>query len=74
MPADSSPPTVTYRPIGVVRSPFTMPVGMPLQSVAAADVRGQIVLRPSSPPRSPTSTASPTCTSSPTCTGARPAA
>jgi tRNA-Thr(GGU) m(6)t(6)A37 methyltransferase TsaA len=33
---------VVYRPIGVVRSPFTELEGMPLQSVAAADVRGTI--------------------------------
>jgi tRNA-Thr(GGU) m(6)t(6)A37 methyltransferase TsaA len=37
---------VTYRPIGVVRSPFTRPDGMPLQSVAAAEVLGRIELRP----------------------------
>jgi tRNA (adenine37-N6)-methyltransferase len=35
---------ITYRPIGIVRSPFTDRVGMPLQSVAAADVRGRIEL------------------------------
>jgi tRNA (Thr-GGU) A37 N-methylase len=33
---------VVYRPIGVVRSPFTALEGMPLQSVAAEDVRGTI--------------------------------
>lgn len=38
---------VTYHPIGVVRSPFTERAGMPLQSVAAVDVRGQIELEPS---------------------------
>jgi tRNA (adenine37-N6)-methyltransferase len=35
---------VTYAPIGVVRSRFTERQGMPLQSVAAADVHGQIEL------------------------------
>jgi tRNA-Thr(GGU) m(6)t(6)A37 methyltransferase TsaA len=39
-------PTVTYDAIGVVRSPFTELDGMPLQSVAAEDVRGQIEVRP----------------------------
>jgi tRNA (adenine37-N6)-methyltransferase len=42
MGLDDSPPTVAYEPIGVVRSPFTDLDGMPLQSVAAADVHGQI--------------------------------
>lgn len=37
---------ITYHPIGVVRSPFTERQGMPLQSVAAADVHGQIQLQP----------------------------
>ncbi|HEX4008427.1 MAG TPA: tRNA (N6-threonylcarbamoyladenosine(37)-N6)-methyltransferase TrmO [Solirubrobacteraceae bacterium] len=46
MAAESPLPSVTYRPIGVIRSPFTTPEGMPLQSVAAADVHGQIVLAP----------------------------
>jgi tRNA (adenine37-N6)-methyltransferase len=45
MAAEPPPPSVTYRPIGVVRSPFTTPEGMPLQAVAAADVQGRIVLR-----------------------------
>lgn len=45
MPAQP-PPSVTYRPIGIVRSPFTTAEGMPLQAVAAADVHGQIVLAP----------------------------
>ena len=35
---------VTYRPIGVVRSPFTRRDGMPLQSVAAAEVTGRVEL------------------------------
>jgi tRNA (adenine37-N6)-methyltransferase len=33
---------ITYQPIGVVRSPFTERQGMPLQSVAAAEVHGRI--------------------------------
>jgi tRNA (adenine37-N6)-methyltransferase len=37
---------VVYRPIGVVRSPFTQFDGMPLQSVAAADVEGTIEIDP----------------------------
>lgn len=38
--------TISYEPIGLVRSPFTNLAGMPLQSVAAADVRGRIELFP----------------------------
>src|SRR5262245_31467068 len=37
---------VTYRPIGVVRSPFTECAGMPLQPVSAQDVVGRIELEP----------------------------
>jgi tRNA-Thr(GGU) m(6)t(6)A37 methyltransferase TsaA len=40
------PDSVTYRPVGVVRSPFTKREGMPLQSVAAAEVHGRIELQP----------------------------
>jgi tRNA-Thr(GGU) m(6)t(6)A37 methyltransferase TsaA len=40
VPAD--PVSIRYEPIGVVRSPFSELEGMPLQPVAAADVRGQI--------------------------------
>jgi tRNA-Thr(GGU) m(6)t(6)A37 methyltransferase TsaA len=35
---------IRYHPVGVVRSPFTVLEGMPLQSVAAGEVRGQIVI------------------------------
>jgi tRNA-Thr(GGU) m(6)t(6)A37 methyltransferase TsaA len=38
------PEPVTYRPVGFVRSPFQDLAGMPLQSVAADDVRGEIVI------------------------------
>lgn len=37
-------PPISYEPIGVVHSPFTTLQGMPLQSVAAADVEGEIEL------------------------------
>ena len=37
---------VTYEPIGIIRTPFTTLAGMPLQSVAAQAVSGQIELRP----------------------------
>jgi tRNA-Thr(GGU) m(6)t(6)A37 methyltransferase TsaA len=37
---------VTYRPIGVVRSPFTKTEGMPIQAVAAGCVRGCVELDP----------------------------
>ena len=40
------PMIVTYEAIAVVRSPFTSLEGMPLQSVAAQDVRGEIELLP----------------------------
>ena len=39
------PEEVRFRPIGVVRSPFSDLDGMPLQSVAAADVEGRIEIR-----------------------------
>ena len=39
------PEAVRFRPIGVVRSPFSDLSGMPLQSVAAADVEGRIEIR-----------------------------
>jgi tRNA-Thr(GGU) m(6)t(6)A37 methyltransferase TsaA len=42
--ADVPRDPIIYRPIGVVRSPFTSPEGMPLQSVAAAEVHGRIEL------------------------------
>jgi tRNA (adenine37-N6)-methyltransferase len=38
---------ITYRAIGVVHSPYTTLEGMPLQSVGAPDVRGQIEIDPS---------------------------
>jgi tRNA-Thr(GGU) m(6)t(6)A37 methyltransferase TsaA len=37
---------ISYRPIGTVRSPFTRLDGMPLQSVAADEVRGRIEVLP----------------------------
>ena len=40
------PPSVTYEPVGVVRSPFTSTEGMPLQPIAASEVRGRIEIRP----------------------------
>lgn len=41
-----APDTVSYEPIGVVRSPFSAFEGMPLQSVAGAEVHGQIEVHP----------------------------
>jgi tRNA (adenine37-N6)-methyltransferase len=35
---------VTYTPIGIVHTPFTSPVGMPVQTVAATGVAGTIEL------------------------------
>ena len=37
---------ISYTPIGVIRSPFTEPAGMPIQSVAAKGVAGIIELVP----------------------------
>lgn len=42
-----APDAIAYQPIGVVRSPFVTFEGMPLQSVAAPDARGQIDIHPS---------------------------
>lgn len=36
--------TIRYKPIGVIRTPFRSLTGMPIQSVAAANIRGTIVL------------------------------
>jgi len=38
---------VTFRPIGVIRTPFPDSAGMPIQAVAAVGVRGRIELEPS---------------------------
>ena len=37
---------ITYRPIGIIRSPFTELVGMPVQAAGAAGVAGRIELLP----------------------------
>lgn len=37
---------ISYTPIGVIRSPFTEPAGMPIQSVAVTGVAGTIELIP----------------------------
>ncbi len=37
---------VLLRPIGVVRSPFTDPIGMPIQPAAARGVRGEVEVLP----------------------------
>jgi tRNA (adenine37-N6)-methyltransferase len=38
--------TVTFTPIGIVRTPFSAHEGMPIQTVAARGVRGRIELDP----------------------------
>jgi tRNA (adenine37-N6)-methyltransferase len=38
---------ITFRPIGVIRSPFTTTEGMPIQAASAGGVRGTIELDPS---------------------------
>jgi tRNA-Thr(GGU) m(6)t(6)A37 methyltransferase TsaA len=43
----AAPETIAYEVIGVIRSPWTTFEGMPLQSVAAPDVHGQIEIHPS---------------------------
>jgi tRNA (adenine37-N6)-methyltransferase len=40
------PEAICYQAVGVVRSPFTGLEGMPLQSVAGAEIRGQIEIHP----------------------------
>jgi tRNA (Thr-GGU) A37 N-methylase len=45
VPPEDPPEAITYRPIGFVRSPFSRLEGMPLQSVAAGEVCGQIEIR-----------------------------
>jgi tRNA (adenine37-N6)-methyltransferase len=42
-----APEAITYRAIGIVRSPYATLEGMPLQSVGAPEVRGQIEIHPS---------------------------
>ena len=37
---------VAYRPIGVIRTPFAEPAGMPVQAVAATGIAGSIELDP----------------------------
>jgi tRNA (adenine37-N6)-methyltransferase len=46
MDGTGSPEAICYQAVGVVRSPFTALEGMPLQSVAAPEVRGQIEIDP----------------------------
>ena len=38
--------SITYRPIGIVHSPFTTLEGMPLQTIAAEGVRGSVEIEP----------------------------
>lgn len=38
--------SITFHPIGVVRSPFTDPVGMPIQPGGARGVRGEVEVDP----------------------------
>lgn len=42
---DASTP-ITYRPIGVVRSPFRSPQGMPVQPLRGKEVRGRVEVLP----------------------------
>jgi tRNA-Thr(GGU) m(6)t(6)A37 methyltransferase TsaA len=37
--------TISYRPVGILRSPFRRLDGMPLQSVAAGEVRARVEIR-----------------------------
>ena len=39
--------TITYRPIGIIHSPFKETVGMPIKAAAATGVAGSIALEPS---------------------------
>lgn len=38
--------SITYTPIGIIRTPFAVEAGMPIQAVAAQGVRGRIELDP----------------------------
>ncbi len=38
--------SIAYTPIGVIRTPFTDPAGMPIQPAAAAGIRGTVEIRP----------------------------
>jgi len=33
---------ITYRPIGIIHSPFKKPIGVPIQSKAAKGIKGTI--------------------------------
>jgi tRNA (adenine37-N6)-methyltransferase len=46
MDQGGNPDPICYQPVGVVRSPFTTLEGIPLQSVAGAEIRGQIEIHP----------------------------
>jgi tRNA (adenine37-N6)-methyltransferase len=46
MDEPETPETICYHAVGVVRSPFNRAEGMPLQSVAGGEIRGQIEIRP----------------------------
>ena len=45
MPSEDRFPTVSYRAVAVVRSPFVRLEGMPLQSVAGSEVRARVEIR-----------------------------
>jgi tRNA-Thr(GGU) m(6)t(6)A37 methyltransferase TsaA len=46
MDAITPPETISYQPVGVVRSPYRQLKDMPLQSVSAPDVCGHIEIHP----------------------------
>jgi tRNA-Thr(GGU) m(6)t(6)A37 methyltransferase TsaA len=46
MNSNVAPQIVSYEPVGVVRSPYARLAGMPLQSAAAREIRGQIEIAP----------------------------
>ena len=37
---------ITYRPIGVIKTPFKEPKGTPIQPTGAKDIQGKIILKP----------------------------
>ena len=45
MESDAPLQAITYRPVGIVRSPFTRIEGMPLQSVAAEEIAARVEIR-----------------------------
>ena len=46
MPKNRFSDEITYKPIGIIRSPFNEPSGTPIQSVAAQNIEGTVEVYP----------------------------